>query len=125
MSMLGNNLVVYCFRIKSVDWIYLLSTKFPDELTTHLKLFKQSRVRLKHVDLLNAKEISNGNMRPSPKKEEKRTHRRNKSETDLLWSPGEHLRKPFYLQIFLVWIILGFNLQLNSIILCYVDISIN
>ncbi|KAJ0180401.1 hypothetical protein K1T71_003805 [Dendrolimus kikuchii] len=74
-------------RIKSADWIYLLSTKFPEELTTHLKLFKQSRVRMKHIDLLSAKDISNGNNRPSPKREEKKTHRRNKSETDLLWPP--------------------------------------
>ncbi|KPJ07860.1 Sorting nexin-13 [Papilio machaon] len=33
-------------RVKSVDWIHLLSTRFPEELTTHLKLFKQSRVLL-------------------------------------------------------------------------------
>lgn len=77
------------FRVKSVDWIYLLATRFPEELTTHLKLFKQSRVRLKHVQLLSAKEMSNGTLRQSPKKQDdKKTHRRNKSETDLSWSPG-------------------------------------
>ncbi|CAH2074307.1 unnamed protein product, partial [Iphiclides podalirius] len=38
--------------------------------------------------LLSAKEMSNGTMRHSPKKQEdKKTHRRNKSETDLSWSP--------------------------------------
>ncbi|XP_063620148.1 sorting nexin-13-like isoform X1 [Cydia splendana] len=73
-------------RVKSVDWIHLLSTKFPEELTMHLKLFKQSRVRLKHIDLVAAKEV-NGNGKPSPKKEEKKTHRRNKSDTDLSWPP--------------------------------------
>ncbi|KOB78624.1 putative sorting nexin 13 [Operophtera brumata] len=78
-------------RVKGVDWIYLLSTRFPEELTTHLKLFKQSRVRLKHMDLLSAKDLSNGSMRTSPKKQdEKKTHRRNKSETDLSW-PAENL----------------------------------
>ncbi|KAH9644071.1 hypothetical protein HF086_009784 [Spodoptera exigua] len=46
-------------RVKCVDWIHLLSTRFPEELTTHLKLFKQSRVRLKHVDLMTAKDVSN------------------------------------------------------------------
>ncbi|XP_047528052.1 sorting nexin-13-like isoform X1 [Vanessa atalanta] len=74
-------------RVKSVDWIHLLSTRFPEELTLHLKLYKQSRVRLKHVQLVNAKEV-NGTSKPSPKKqEEKKTHRRNKSETDLSWPP--------------------------------------
>ncbi|XP_072943626.1 sorting nexin-13-like isoform X4 [Epargyreus clarus] len=75
-------------RVKSVDWIHLLSTKFPEELTMHLKLFKQSRVRLKHIQLVNAKEVANGSMRQSPKKqEEKKTHRRNKSDTDISWPP--------------------------------------
>ncbi|XP_046965040.1 sorting nexin-13-like [Vanessa cardui] len=74
-------------RVKSVDWIHMLSTRFPEELTLHLKLYKQSRVRLKHVQLVNAKEV-NGTSKPSPKKqEEKKTHRRNKSETDLSWPP--------------------------------------
>ncbi|XP_026742612.1 sorting nexin-13-like isoform X3 [Trichoplusia ni] len=75
-------------RVKCVDWIHLLSTRFPEELTTHLKLFKQSRVRLKHIDLLSAKDVSNGTSRPSPKKQDdKKTHRRNKSDTDLPWPP--------------------------------------
>ncbi|CAB3241984.1 unnamed protein product [Arctia plantaginis] len=75
-------------RVKSVDWIHLLSTRFPEELTTHLKLFKQSRVRLKHIDLSSAKDVSNGNSKPSPKKQdERKTHRRNKSDTDLTWPP--------------------------------------
>ncbi|XP_050666511.1 sorting nexin-13-like isoform X2 [Leptidea sinapis] len=75
-------------RIKCVDWIYLLSTKFPEELTSHLKLFKQSRVRLKHLQLLSAKEVANGTAKLSPNKgDDRRTHRRNKSETDLSWSP--------------------------------------
>lgn len=83
------------FRVKSVDWIYLLANKFPEELTMHLKLFKQSKVRLKHLQLISAKEakdVTNGNSRPSPKKqEEKKTHRRNKSDTDLSWPPGERI----------------------------------
>ncbi|XP_038215571.1 sorting nexin-13-like isoform X3 [Zerene cesonia] len=75
-------------RIKIVDWIYLLSTKFPEELTTHLKLFKQSRVRLKQLQLLSAKEVANGSSKYSPKKQDdKRAHRRNKSDTDLSWTP--------------------------------------
>ncbi|XP_063821581.1 sorting nexin-13-like [Ostrinia nubilalis] len=78
-------------RVKSVDWIYLLANKFPEELTMHLKLFKQSKVRLKHIQLLSAKEakdMTNGSSKPSPKKQEdKKMHRRNKSETDLSWPP--------------------------------------
>ncbi|CAH0406597.1 unnamed protein product [Chilo suppressalis] len=75
-------------RVKNVDWIHILATKFPEELTTHLKLFKQSRVRLKHIQLMNAKEVANGNSKSSPKKQdEKKTHRRNKSDTDLSWPP--------------------------------------
>ncbi|XP_022117095.2 sorting nexin-13 isoform X2 [Pieris rapae] len=78
-------------RIKLVDWIYLLSTKFPEELTTHLKLFKQSRVKLKHIQLLSAKEVANGSSKLSPKKQdERKSHRRNKSDTDLSWAPDSH-----------------------------------
>ncbi|XP_060810894.1 sorting nexin-13 isoform X2 [Amyelois transitella] len=65
-------------RVKCVDWTHLLSTRFPEELTTHLKLFKQSRVRLKHIQLQNSKEkeMTNGNTRASPKRmEERKTHR--------------------------------------------------
>ncbi|VVD02910.1 unnamed protein product [Leptidea sinapis] len=86
-------------RIKCVDWIYLLSTKFPEELTSHLKLFKQSRVRLKHLQLLSAKEVANGTAKLSPNKgDDRRTHRRNKSETDLSWSPDAQLvgKSKFY-----------------------------
>ncbi|XP_073944236.1 sorting nexin-13-like isoform X2 [Choristoneura fumiferana] len=75
-------------RVKSVDWIHLLSTRFPEELTMHLKLFKQTRVRLKHIDLVTSKDVANGNGKPSPKRqEERKTHRRNKSDTDLSWPP--------------------------------------
>ncbi|KAM3963594.1 sorting nexin-13 [Aphomia sociella] len=77
-------------RIKCVDWTYILSTRFPEEFTTHLKLFKQSRVRLKHIQLQSSKDVSNGNMRCSPKKDEKKTHRRNKSDTDLSWTSEGH-----------------------------------
>lgn len=81
-------IIVYYFRVKSVDWNHLLSTKFPEELTLHLKLFKQSRVRLKHIQLTSVKDL-NGSSKQSPKKtDDKRTHRRNKSDTDLTWSPG-------------------------------------
>lgn len=48
-------------------------------------------MRLKHIDLMSNKDVSNGTSRPSPKKqEEKKTHRRNKSETDVTWPPGNH-----------------------------------
>ncbi|XP_041977352.1 sorting nexin-13-like isoform X2 [Aricia agestis] len=78
-------------RVKCVDWIHLLSTRFPEELTIHLKLFKQSRVRLKHVQLLSAKDI-NGAFKQSPKKvDERKTHRRNKSDTDLNWPPDSFI----------------------------------
>ncbi|GBP24491.1 Sorting nexin-13 [Eumeta japonica] len=49
--------------VKSVDWIHLLSSKFPEELTTHLKLFKQSRVRLKQINCGYGKDVNNGNSR--------------------------------------------------------------
>ncbi|XP_053625405.1 sorting nexin-13-like isoform X2 [Plodia interpunctella] len=65
-------------RVKCVDWTHLLSTRFPEELTTHLKLFKQSRVRLKHIQVQSSKEkdMTNGNTRASPKRmDEKKTHR--------------------------------------------------
>ncbi|XP_028030381.1 sorting nexin-13-like isoform X2 [Bombyx mandarina] len=85
-------------RIKCVDWINLLSTRFPEELTTHLKMFKQSRVRLKHVELMNAKESANDTAKLSPKRDEKKTHRRNKSETDLSWLPDSQIfgKSKFY-----------------------------
>lgn len=80
-----------------MDWINLLSTRFPEELTTHLKMFKQSRVRLKHVELMNAKESANDTAKLSPKRDEKKTHRRNKSETDLSWLPGKNIHLIGYL----------------------------
>lgn len=78
-----------------MDWVSLLSTRFPEELTTHLKLFKQSQVRLKHINLLTNKEVSNGNSKFSPKKsdDKKLSHRRNKSDTDLGWSVGMYYKR--------------------------------
>ncbi|KAG7307156.1 hypothetical protein JYU34_007303 [Plutella xylostella] len=75
-------------RVKCVDWVHILTTRFPEELTSHLKLFKQSKIRLKHIDLTSAKDVANGNGKPSPKKQDDRkTHKRNKSDTELAWPP--------------------------------------
>lgn len=73
-----------------VDWTLLMTNKFPDELATHLKIFKQSQVRLKHLQLVSGKNLSNGSSRSSPKRvdEKKQTHRRNKSDTDLSDTAG-------------------------------------
>lgn len=44
---------------------------------------------------MSAKDLANGS-KTSPKKDEKKTHRRNKSDTDLSWPTGNS--QPYYNQ---------------------------
>lgn len=66
-------------RVKEVDWIPFLTTRIVDDAATHLRLFKQARVKIKQDEKPKSP-------RNSPRREvksPKRSHKRNKSETDL------------------------------------------
>lgn len=72
-------------RVKDVDWIPFLTTKLVDDATTHLKLFKQARIKMKQEGLPKSpKNSPRKEIRASPKK----MHKRNKSETDVNWYFG-------------------------------------
>lgn len=75
-------------RVKEVDWIPYLTTRLVDDAATHLRLFKQSRAKMKYLDK-NIKSPRNSPLRDksSPKKT---THKRNKSETDINWYYGKN-----------------------------------
>lgn len=73
------------FRVKDVDWIPFLTTKLVDDATTHLKLFKQARIKMKQDEPPKSPKSSpRRDIRASPKK----MHKRNKSETDVNWYFG-------------------------------------
>ncbi|XP_022907033.2 sorting nexin-13-like [Onthophagus taurus] len=68
-------------RVKEVDWIPFLTTRLVDDAASHLRLFKQARVKLKQDEIPKSP-------RNSPRREvrtPKKTHKRNKSETDANW----------------------------------------
>ncbi|XP_043498083.1 sorting nexin-13-like isoform X2 [Polistes fuscatus] len=72
-------------RIKAVDWIPYLTTRLVDDAASHMRLYRQARVRIKE---LRAQKLYKGSASSStsggtPKKVP--THRRNKSETDISW----------------------------------------
>ncbi|XP_017768744.1 PREDICTED: sorting nexin-13-like isoform X2 [Nicrophorus vespilloides] len=72
-------------RVKEVDWIPYLTTRLVDDAASHLKLFKQARAKMKQEERPKSP-------RNSPRRETrispKRTHKRNKSETDIAWYFG-------------------------------------
>ncbi|KAK2580520.1 hypothetical protein KPH14_006255 [Odynerus spinipes] len=72
-------------RIKAVDWIPYLTTRLVDDAASHMRLYRQARVRIKE---LRAQKLYKGSASSStsggtPKRTP--THRRNKSETDISW----------------------------------------
>lgn len=69
-------------RVKEVDWIPFLTTRLVDDAASHLRLFKQARIKLVQDDKYK-------NSRNSPRRDQKsspkRSHKRYKSETDVSW----------------------------------------
>lgn len=66
-------------RAKEIDWVPYLTMQLVDDAATHLRLYKQSRTKIKAHN--NAKTMKGSPLKQSPKK----THKRNKSETDINW----------------------------------------
>ncbi|XP_057319343.1 sorting nexin-13-like isoform X2 [Microplitis mediator] len=69
-------------RVKEVDWIPYLTTRLVDDVASHMRLYRQARAKIKHVQNIKGSSnssTSSGTPKRSP------THRRNKSETDISW----------------------------------------
>ncbi|EFA04766.2 sorting nexin-13 [Tribolium castaneum] len=73
-------------RVKEIDWIPYLTTRLVDDAATHLRLFKQARARMKFLEKSKTpKQSPLKDQKNSPRK----THKRNKSETDVGWYHGK------------------------------------
>uniref|UniRef100_A0A1Y1KDV6 Sorting nexin-13 n=1 Tax=Photinus pyralis TaxID=7054 RepID=A0A1Y1KDV6_PHOPY len=65
-------------RVKEVDWISYLTTKLVDDAASHLRLFKQARLKLENSNKLKMQQRS-----PGKEQKRKSVHKRNKSEADV------------------------------------------
>uniref|UniRef100_A0A6M2DLF5 Putative sorting nexin-13-like isoform x1 n=1 Tax=Xenopsylla cheopis TaxID=163159 RepID=A0A6M2DLF5_XENCH len=81
-------------RVKEVDWLSFLTTKLVDKVAEHIKLYRQAQQECTSLLTTNSSKIS---PKTSPKKHIK-THRRNKSDTDVKWnSSGQsNIQTKFY-----------------------------
>ncbi|GLV38789.1 snazarus [Carabus blaptoides fortunei] len=73
-------------RVKEIDWLPYLTTRLVDDAATHLRLFRQARAKIKTT--VKPKSPRGSPMRSDLKLSPKRTHKRNKSETDVGWYFG-------------------------------------
>lgn len=73
-------------RVKEIDWLPYLTTRLVDDAATHLRLFRQARAKIKTTE--KPKSPRGSPMRSDLKLSPKRTHKRNKSETDVGWYFG-------------------------------------
>ncbi|KAF5288724.1 hypothetical protein FQA39_LY15296 [Lamprigera yunnana] len=67
-------------RIKVIDWIPYLTTKLVDDAASHLRLFKQARLKLENS---NKFKMQQNSPNKDPKSMKKSIHKRNKSEADV------------------------------------------
>lgn len=74
-------------RVKEIDWLPYLTTKLVDDAATHLRLFRQARAKMKSAEKLKSPKRSP--LRTDSRLSPKRSHKRNKSETDIGWHFGE------------------------------------
>ncbi|KAF7987405.1 hypothetical protein HCN44_003167 [Aphidius gifuensis] len=90
-------------RFKNVDWIQYLTTRLVDDVASHLRLYRQSRAKIKQLNNVNININSNNNSSNNNNNNNNNntssssssnssgtpkrlpTHRRNKSETDVSW----------------------------------------
>lgn len=68
--------------MKDVDWIPYLTTRLVDDAATHLRLYKQARAKMKNDD--KAKTPKNSPRKEQYKPSPRKSHKRNKSETDVV-----------------------------------------
>lgn len=80
-------------RVKEIDWIPYLTTRLVDDAASHLRLFKQARARMKVMEKQKSpKNSPQKDLKQSPK----RSHKRNKSETDV-WYYGNRCNRGNYI----------------------------
>lgn len=77
----------YCleFRVKDVDWIPYLTTRLVDDAASHMRLYRQARGKLKHLQSMQVQKGSSSSSTSGGTPKKTPTHRRNKSETDVFW----------------------------------------
>lgn len=68
-------------RVKEIDWIPYLTTRLVDDAASHLRLFKQALTKTTFIEKRSPRNSPHKSQSP------KRTHKRNKSETDI-WHYG-------------------------------------
>lgn len=64
-------------RVKEIDWIPYLTTRLVDDAASHLRLFKQALAKSTFIDKKSPRNSPHKSQSP------KRSHKRNKSETDI------------------------------------------
>ncbi|XP_023248571.1 sorting nexin-13-like [Copidosoma floridanum] len=72
-------------RVKGVDWIPYLTTRLVDDAASHMRLYRQTRARLKQVKGNQTYKVSSSSSTSGGTPKKTPTHRRNKSETDVFW----------------------------------------
>ncbi|KAF5282763.1 hypothetical protein FQR65_LT02760 [Abscondita terminalis] len=74
-------------RIKDIDWIPFLTTKLVDDAASHLRLFKQARIKIENSNKFKMQQNSPGK---DAKNTKKTLHKRNKSEADITKYAGSN-----------------------------------
>ncbi|XP_066586117.1 sorting nexin-13-like [Prorops nasuta] len=72
-------------RVKNVDWIPYLTTRLVDDAASHMRLYRQARVRMKQLRTAKMQKGSSSSSTSGGTPRKTPTHRRNKSETDISW----------------------------------------
>ncbi|XP_037036659.1 sorting nexin-13-like isoform X1 [Bradysia coprophila] len=70
-----------CHRIKTVQWVPLITTKLIENVATHSRLYRLASQAVTNSEHKNNK----SNQSPQRRTAKKEQHRRNKSDTDLSW----------------------------------------
>ncbi|XP_059621680.1 sorting nexin-13-like isoform X2 [Phlebotomus argentipes] len=76
-----------CTRIKSTQWLPLITTKLVDDVATHTKLYRLAQQSVASTNVDDPKCRLSDKLSPQ-RSSKQRHHRRNKSETDLNWHLG-------------------------------------
>ncbi|KAJ6633282.1 Sorting nexin-13 [Pseudolycoriella hygida] len=78
-----------CQRIKSVQWVPLITTKLVENLATHSRLYRLASQAVTNSETKDNK----SNHSPQRRTTKKEQHRRNKSDTDLNWYMSKSMHK--------------------------------
>ncbi|XP_055715538.1 sorting nexin-13-like isoform X2 [Phlebotomus papatasi] len=76
-----------CTRIKSTQWLPLITTKLIDDVATHTRLYRLAQQSVAATNAEDPKCRLSDKLSPQ-RNNKQRHHRRNKSETDLNWHLG-------------------------------------